>query len=67
MREVLTMSEKQMPEWRAICRAFAKRENAKLLFVNETSMGIEYQNGTMRHISIEELLEILSKEQEYEN
>lgn len=62
MREVLTMSKNQMPEWRAICRAFAKRENAKLVFVNETSMGLEYPDGVLRHIYIDELQEILEKE-----
>lgn len=61
MREVLTMSENQMPEWRAICRVFAKRENAALVFVNETSMGLEYPDGVLRHIYIDELQEILEK------
>ena len=42
MREVYTVSDEQMKEWEAICRAFAKKQGAKLVFVNENSMGLEY-------------------------
>ena len=62
MREVMTVSKEQMDGWLAICRAFAKRENATLVFVNETSMGLEYPDGVLRHIYIDELQEILEKE-----
>lgn len=53
--EVYTVSKSQMEDWRQICRAFAKREGAKLLFVNEQSMGLEYPDGTHKHIYIDEL------------
>ena len=57
--EVYTVSEKQMNDWREICRAFAKREHAELVFVNESSMGLEYPDGTLRHIYIDELEALL--------
>ena len=60
MRTVLTMSEKQMPEWRAICKAYAKKHGAELIFVNETSCGIE-KDGQFRHIYIEEMYEELMR------
>ena len=53
--EVYAVNKNQIEEWRQICRAFAKREGAKLLFVNEQSMGLEYPNGTHKHIYIDEL------------
>ena len=59
MREVLTVSAAQMSEWKAICRAFAKKQGAKLVFVNENSMGLEYPDGVLQHIYIDELLEYL--------
>ena len=40
IRGILTMSEAQMPEWREICKAFAEKVGAKLLFVNNTSCGL---------------------------
>ena len=48
-----------LSEWKAICKAYAKREHAELLFVNDTGMGVEYPNGEMRHIYIDELIDIL--------
>ena len=59
MNTVYAVSENQMGEWKAICRAFAKREHAELVFVNETSMGLEYPDGTLRHIYIDELEDML--------
>ena len=59
MREVMAVSQDQMSDWRQICRAFAKKLGAKLLFVNETSMGLEYPDGTMKHIYIDELADYL--------
>ena len=48
-----------MNEWREICSAYARKVNAKLLFVNEDSFGIEYPDGTLRHIYVDELVELL--------
>ena len=59
MREVYTVSAEQMKEWEAICRAFAKKQGAKLVFVNENSMGLEYPDGVLQHIYIDELVEYL--------
>ena len=61
MRTVYAVSENQMEEWKAICKAFARQQGAKLLFCNETSMGIELPDGTMKHIYIEELAEYLNR------
>ena len=55
------IAENNMSEWKSICKAFAKREHAELLFVNDTSMGLEYPNGEMRHIYIDELVDILGE------
>ena len=49
----------QMGEGEQICKAFAKKVGAELLFVNEESCGIQYPNGTMQHIYINEMVEIL--------
>jgi len=62
MRKVLAMSEEQMPEWRQIAQAYAKKQNAKLVFVNSTSFGIQYPDGTCSKITIEMLTNILKKE-----
>lgn len=61
-RGVYTMSEAQMPDWNAICRAFAKREGAKLLFVNNTSCGLQYPDETMVHVSIADMAAYLGLE-----
>ena len=55
VREVYTMSPAQMPEWRAICKAFAEKIEAELLFVNEQSCGVQYKDGTFGHIYIDEM------------
>lgn len=59
MRETYTVGEQQMGEWKSICRAFAKREGAELVFVNAQSMGLEYPDGTLKHVYIDELIESL--------
>lgn len=56
---IYTVNEKQMDEWKAICKAFAKKINAKLLFVNETSCGVEMPDGNFSHIYIDEMYEYL--------
>ena len=50
-----------MSEWEEICKAFAKKVNAKLLFVNETSCGLEYNDGTFAHVLIEDMVEYLKE------
>ena len=61
LRSVLTIAEDQMDEWKAICKAFAKKVGAKLVFVNETGCGLEYPDGTFCHPSIEEMQSYLEK------
>ena len=53
------VSKDQMAEWKQICQAYARKVGAKLLFVNESSMGLEYPNGNMKHIYIDELENLL--------
>ena len=60
MREVYAMSKAQMPEWTEICERYAAMINAKLLFVNETSCGVQYKNGSFRHIYIDEMLKSIN-------
>ena len=59
---IYTIDDSQMADWKDICKAFARREHAELVFVNNTGMGIEYPNGTMRHIYVDELYQILESE-----
>ena len=61
MRTVYVVSEGDMPEWKAICKAFAEREGAELLFVNDHSFGISYPTGELKHIYVDELQEILER------
>lgn len=49
----------QMKDWEDICNAFAKRVGAKLVFVNDTSCGIEFDNGSFKHILVDEMQEYL--------
>ena len=60
-RGVLTMSDAQMPEWTEICQAFAKKQNAKLVFVNNTSCGLEYPDGTHQHVTIQGMADFLEE------
>ena len=59
MRTVYTMDDSQMGEWKEICKAYAKKVNADLLFVNETSFGIQLPSGELQHIYIDELVHLL--------
>lgn len=56
------VSEKYMEEWGSICRAYCKKVNAKLLFVNVDSFGAEFPDGSHRHIYADELVELLRRE-----
>jgi hypothetical protein len=56
-----TLAPNQMDDWKQICKAFAKKINASLVFVNETSCGVQYQNGSFGHIYIDEMVEYLQQ------
>ena len=56
-----TMKDNQMHEWKQIAKAYAKKVSAELVFVNAESFGIEHKDGTLQHIYIDELIELLSK------
>lgn len=60
--EHLTVPDSLMSDWRKICVAFAKKCNAKLLFFNSQSVGIELKDGTFRHIYIDEMAEYLKND-----
>lgn len=51
--------ENQMKDWRGMWQDFAKKINAELLFVNDTSCGVKFKDGTFKHIYIDELQEYL--------
>lgn len=55
--------EKYMAEWTQICAAYCKKVNAELLFVNISSFGVQYPDGTLRHIYADELAQILGVEE----
>lgn len=55
------VKDNQMNEWEKICKAFAEKVGAKLLFVNETSCGIEYSNGAFAHIYVDEMENCLKR------
>jgi len=59
MRTVLYAEPEQMDDWKAICKAYAEIVNAELLFVNETSCGVQYENGSFGHIYIDEMAEYI--------
>ncbi len=64
MRRVYAMSPIQMTEWKKICQAYADKVGAELVFVNETSFGIQYSDGSLAHIYIDELADMLRKEED---
>ncbi len=62
MRTIYAMDISQMNDWNKICKAYADKIGAELLFVNETSFGIQTSSGELLHIYIDELVEILKEE-----
>ena len=64
MFECYCVSPAQKDDWKAICSAFAKKVGAELLFVNESSCGLEYPNGSFSHIYIEEMAEYIKTHSE---
>lgn len=59
LRGVQAVSDAQMGDWRAICNAYAKKIGAEVIFVNNTSCGLELANGQFAHIYIEDMAERL--------
>lgn len=58
---VYACSKQQMADWEAIAKKFAEVSGGKLLFVNNTSLGIEWPNGQFSHLYIDEVYERLKK------
>lgn len=50
------MNENQMSDWEKICQAYAKKKNAKLFFVNDSSCGLEYPDGSFSHVTVDGML-----------
>ena len=67
MPEVMVVKDKDMEEWKQICNAFAKKLNAELVFVNNTSCGLQFANGEMAKYSVERMAEILENEEKNKN
>lgn len=61
MRVVYCVPENQMPEWIRICEAFANKVGAKLLFVNDTSCGVQFPDGSFSHMYIEDIQYYLNR------
>lgn len=57
--DVYAVNENEMDDWKMICREWCEQNNAKLLFVNSSSFGCEFPDGSFRHIYIDELAEML--------
>ena len=56
------VNDRQMKYWESVCKAYAKKVDAELIFVNETSCGLQYKDGSFAHIYIEELAEMLKED-----
>ena len=53
------VEDKNMNEWKKIAKAYAKKVDCELIFVNNESFGIETKKGQFKHIYIDELEELL--------
>lgn len=63
-KEQLAESQsKYMKEWSEVCKAYCDKVGAELLFVNLSDFGCEMPNGELRHISADELAELLASGQ----
>lgn len=58
-REVLSIDDNDMSEWKSICKEWCRQNGATLLFVNNTGFGCEMSNGQLRHIYIDEFMDML--------
>lgn len=59
LRTQMYVEDKDMDDWKMICRAWCKKNNATLLFVKSDSFGCEFPDGTFKHIYIDELVDML--------
>ena len=59
MMSILTLKESQMDDWRAICAKVAEKLKAELLFVNDTSCGLQLSDGQFSHIYVDEMAELV--------
>lgn len=48
-------NETYIKEWEQICAAYCQKVNAELLFVNTDNFGVQYKDGSFRHIYADEL------------
>ena len=59
LRTQMCVKEKDMDDWKMICKRWCDVNNAKLLFVRSDSFGCELPDGQFKHIYVEELVELL--------
>ena len=59
LRTQMCVKEKDMDDWKMICKRWCDVNNATLLFVRSDSFGCELPDGQFKHIYVEELVELL--------
>ena len=59
---VMYVPDAEMDSWKQICKAYADKVGADLLFVNNTSCGLAWDDGRLQHLYIDEMTEILKQE-----
>ena len=57
-RTLMYVDEKNMSEWKKICREYCKKIGAELLFVNDYSFGYE-RKGQFVKLTVDDLAELL--------
>ena len=57
----MNIAERTFQEWQDICKAFCKKNNYDLVFVNATDFGYMTEDGQCVHLYIDELAELLKK------
>jgi len=58
MRTVRAIDEKDMADWKKICKAYCKKIGAELIFVNDYSFGYE-RKGQFVKLTVDDLAELL--------
>ena len=67
MPSVMWIDDKDMDEWKAICKKFAEKLGAELLYVNNTGCGLQFPDESMGKYSVERMMEILEDEEKSKN
>lgn len=59
----MNIAERTFQEWQDICKAFCKKNNYDLVFVNATDFGYMTEDGQCVHLYIDELAELLKNKE----